>query len=409
MAYKLTSNLQRIFVRSLGVAMIVLLSLGIVSVANAQDQPPQFDMEQLKKERPLQQRTPVMVYNDRVPGEEWVEASTKTKLKPGQRVDIATMEGIDEVIIQRLTDRTYWVWSNVYAVTMWVGDQGVLLIDIPENFPIQKFLSEDIKRVTDLPVRALVYSHIHVDHIGSGKELAEALKSQGISLRIIASESANQEVIRHKINSLKPTDVIPDGYATFQFEGQTFRHVTPVKVAHTGGDSYTITPDGVAHVVDFFYPGILPLAQTSGVKDMTGYIQFLRHLLGEDWTFANLGHNNVGYKSDIETTFDYLSDLYDAAYEIWPGFEPAAMRQMSDLGHNSATMIRTLFDGVTTAMAERTREKWSAYPHWEVAWDHAHMVAWDFALNWDYATARQTGDKSGAIPDFTPILPPGSE
>ena len=279
--------------RSLGAAMTVLLSLGIVSVANAQGEPPQFDMEQLKKERPLQQRTPVMVYNDRVPGEEWVEASTKTKLKPGQRVDIATMEGIDEVIIQRLTDRTYWVWSNVYAVTMWVGDQGVLLIDIPENFPIQKFLSEDIKRVTDLPVRALVYSHIHVDHIGGVRRLAEALKSQGISLRIIASESANQEVISHKRNALKPTDVIPDGHATFQFEGQTFRHVTPAKVAHTGADSYTITPDGVAHVVDFFYPGILPLAQTSGVKDQAGYILFLRHLLGEDWTFANLVYRKL--------------------------------------------------------------------------------------------------------------------
>jgi glyoxylase-like metal-dependent hydrolase (beta-lactamase superfamily II) len=387
----------------MSVAMIAVT----ISVASAQQgQMPQFDMDQLRAERPLQQRTPVMAYNDRVPGEVWVEASVTTRLEPGQRVEHATMEGIDEVIIQRLTDRTYWVWSNVYTLTMWVGDEGVLLIDSPDNFPVQKFLSEDIKRVTDLPVRALVYSHIHVDHIAGVKKLARALELQGISLRIIASESANQEVIRHKRNALKPTDVIPDGYATFQFEGQTFRHVTPVKVAHTGADSYTITPDGVAHVVDFFYPGILPLAQTSGVKDMTGYIVFLRHLLGEDWTVANLGHNNLGYKSDIEMTFDYLSDLYDAAYEIWPGFEPAAMRQMSDLGHNSATMIRALFDGVSTAMAERMREKWSAYPHWEVAWDHAHMVAWDFALNWDYGTARQTGDKSGAMPDFAPISPP---
>jgi len=85
------------------------------------------------------------------------------------------------------------------------------------------------------------------------------------------------------------------------------------------------------------------------------------------------------------------------------------MKGMADLGHNSGTMIRALFDGVSTAMAERMREKWSAYPHWELGWDHAHMVAWDFALNWDYGTARETGNKSGAIPDFTPILPPVSE
>ena len=48
-------------------------------------------------------------------------------------------------------------------------------------------------------------------------------------------------------------------------------------------------------------------------------------------------------------------------------------------------------------------------PHWEVAWDHATMVLWDFALNWDYEGARKLGDKSRAIPDFSPIRPPGGD
>ena len=388
------------------VAVLCSLSMAVSAVYAQDGPPPEFDMDKLKAERPIQQRTYVMAYNDRVPGEDWVTASTKTQLKPGQRVDIGTMEEIDEVVIQRLTDRAYWVWSNVYSLTMWVGDKGVLLIDAPMNFPVQKFLEEDIKRVTDLPVRVIVYSHMHVDHIGSARNFADAIEGQGGKLRVIASQSLNQEIITHKDAALAPTEVIPDGYATFEFEGHVFRHVTPMKVAHTSNDSYTITPDGVAHVVDFFYPGILPLAQTSGVKDMTGYIYFLRHLLGEEWTVANLGHNNVGYKADIELTFDYLDDLYIAAYKFWPGFEPAAMKEMSDQGHNSATMIRMLFDGVSTAMAEQVREKWSSYPHWEVAWDHAHMVVWDFALNWDYDNARITGVMSRAIPDITPISPP---
>jgi glyoxylase-like metal-dependent hydrolase (beta-lactamase superfamily II) len=387
--------------------MSVAVMSATIGVASAQQgQMPQFDMDQLRAERPLQQRTPVMAYTDRVQGEIWVKPSVKTKLDPGERVEIATMEDVDEVIIQRLTDRTYWVWANVYSLTMWVGDQGVLLIDVPLNFPVEQFLDKDIKRVTDLPVRAVVYSHVHVDHVGSAKAVADIMETRGIQLRVIASQSALDEVNAHKVNALRPNDVVPDGYATFDFEGQTFKHVTPMKVAHTGADSYTITPDGVAHVVDFFYPGILPLAQTSGVKDMTGYINFLRHLLGDEWTVANLGHNNVGYKADIETTFDYLNDLYNAAFEFWPGFEPAAMKQMADGGHNSGTMIRMLFDGVSTAMAEQMREKWSSYPHWELAWDHAHMVAWDFALNWDYDTARATGNKRAAMPDFTPIKPP---
>ena len=147
-----------------------------IGVAFAQrGQMPEFDMDQLRAERPLQERTPVMAYADRVPGEEWVPASVTTSLQPGQRIEIATMEEIDEVVIQRLTDRTYFVWSNVYTLTMWVGDQGVLLIDTPMNFPVDKFLREDIKRVTDLPVQAVVYSHIHVDHVAGARRLAEVL------------------------------------------------------------------------------------------------------------------------------------------------------------------------------------------------------------------------------------------
>ena len=377
---------------------------GLVSVSQAQEVRQSPDMEELRKNRPIQQRMPIITYTDRIPGD-WVEPSITRKLKPGQRVIHEPVEDVDKIIIQRLTDRTYWVWSNVYSVTMYVGDKGVLLIDTPENFPVEKFL-EEMKQVTPLPVMAVVYSHVHVDHVAGVKVLHEAMRKQGIDLRIIASESAVREIDAHKGMVMMPTEVIPNGYGTFKFEGQTFKHTTPVNVAHTGADSYTITPDGVAHVVDFFYPGILPLAQTSGVKDLTGYIYFLRSLLGDDWDFANLGHDNVGYKADIETTFEYHNDLYNAAYKMWPGFGAEGLQ--AGRGQHAGVMIRNLFDGVTTAMAEEMRPKWSHLPHWEVAWDHATMVLWDFALNWDYEGARAAGDKSRAIPDFAPISPPKS-
>ena len=380
---------------------LTLCVAGLVSESHAQASRPAPDMKKLRAERPIQQRTPVFTYTDRIAGD-WVEPSATRKLEPGQRVVHEPVEDVDKIIIQRLTDRTYWVWSNVYSVTMYVGDEGVLLIDTPENFPVRKFLQE-MKQVTPLPVKAVVYSHCHVDHVAGAKILYEALKEQGIDLRIIASEAAIREIMAHKQMVMMPNDVVPNGYATFTFEGKTFKHTTPVNVAHTGADSYTITPDGVAHVVDFFYPGILPLAQVSGVKDLTGYIYFLRCLLGDDWQFANLGHDNVGYKADLENTFEYLNDLYNAAYKIWPGFGAEGLQAAR--GQIPGVMIRNLFDEVTTAMAEQMRPKWSHLPHWEVAWDHATMVLWDFALNWDYEGARKTGDKRRAIPDFTAIRP----
>ena len=383
---------------------LVMLFGSVAATTISAQNAPKIDMEQLRKDRPLQQRMPIITYTDRIPGD-WVEPSTTKKLLPGQRVIHEPVEDVDKIIIQRLTDRTYWVWSNVYSLTMYVGDKGVLLIDAPDNFPIEKFLGE-MKQVTALPVTALVYSHSHVDHVASGKTLYKLMQEQGIKLRVIASEAVTREIVAHKNMLMMPNEVVPDGHATFDFEGRTFKHTTPVNVAHTGADSYTITPDGVAHVVDFFYPGILPLAQTSGVKDMTGYIVFLRNLLGDDWDFANLGHDNVGYKADLKLTLEYHKDLYDAAYRLWPGFGAEGLQ--AGRGQISGVLIRNLFDQITTAMAEEMRAKWSHLPHWEVAWDHATMVLWDFALNWDYEGARKSGDKARAVPDFSPIAPPES-
>ncbi len=373
-----TSRATRASWIRLTLVALTLLVAGLVSVLGAQEAQQAPDMDKLRKERPIQQRLPVITYTERIPGD-WVEPSATRILKPGQRIIHESVEDVDKIIIQRLTERTYWVWSNVYSLTMYVGDEGVLLIDVPEPFPVEKFLRE-MKQVTPLPVTTVVYSHVHVDHVAGVKVLYEALKKQGLKLRIIGSEATKREIATHKGMVMMPTDVVRNGHATFTFEGKTFKHTTPVNVAHTGADSYTITPDGVAHVVDFFYPGILPLAQTSGVKDMTGYIYFLRCLLGDDWDVANLGHDNVAYKADLEMTLEYHKDLYNAAYELWPGFGAEGLQAFK--GQNIAVLIRNYFDLITTEMAKKMQPKWSHLPHWEVAWDHATMVLWDFALNW---------------------------
>ena len=77
---------------------------------------------------------------------------------------------------------------------MYVGDEGVLLIDSPENFPVEKFLQE-MKQITPLPVKAVVYSHCHVDHVAGVKVFHKIMKQRGVDLRIIGSEAATREHI----------------------------------------------------------------------------------------------------------------------------------------------------------------------------------------------------------------------
>ena len=119
---------------------------------------------------PIQEVGPVRTYNPELPGER-VAPSATNKLKPGQRVDIPYITPIDSWIIQRLTERSYWILSDQFAVTVFVGDKGVLLIDAPDVFQMDMFVNE-LKSVTPLPVTTIVYSHPHVDHVGNADELS---------------------------------------------------------------------------------------------------------------------------------------------------------------------------------------------------------------------------------------------
>jgi len=57
----------------------------------------------------------------------------------------------------------WWVYRNIFIVT----DDGVIVTD-PMNPKAAKLLQAEIRKVTDKPVKYVVYSHNHHDHISGG-------------------------------------------------------------------------------------------------------------------------------------------------------------------------------------------------------------------------------------------------
>ena len=57
----------------------------------------------------------------------------------------------------------WWVYRNIFIVT----DDGVIVTD-PMNLKAAKLLQAEIRKVTDKPVKYVVYSHNHHDHISGG-------------------------------------------------------------------------------------------------------------------------------------------------------------------------------------------------------------------------------------------------
>ena len=336
------------------------------------------------------------------PDETYVEASTTNKLKPGQRITVPDFGKPGHWYVQRLTDRSYFMICNGFASTAFVGDKSVLIIDA-SNTVVPGDMFAAIKRFTDLPVKALVYTHMHTDHVGGSIQLQEALKEQGQKLRIIASASAAREIKAHQNNAAPPTEIVADGRSTFMFENFEFILGTPIVAAHSAADSYVLTPDGVIMYADFNYPGRVPLAYVSSSYNMTGWIDFLRHVLGENWQFANLGHANVGYKKDIEKTFAYLGDLYDAyESEIYPSWATGSAIGNAIHEHSSGLTAGVFWGNYVEQsaeiMARKVHPKWKHVGQSEVIRSHAYKVFEDAFLNYNPAV--------GVVkPLFAPIAP----
>src|SRR5208282_1051784 len=58
----------------------------------------------------------------------------------------------------------YVVSDNAWQSAFLVTDEGVIVFDAPASFG--KSIPSAIANVTDKPIKMLIYSHVHKDHIG---------------------------------------------------------------------------------------------------------------------------------------------------------------------------------------------------------------------------------------------------
>jgi len=89
----------------------------------------------------------------------------------------------------------WWVYRNIFLVT----DEGVIVTD-PMNPKAAKLLQQEIRKITNKPVKYVVYSHNHHDHISGGK----IFKDQGATF--IAHENTLKEMKDHP----DPMNPLPD-------------------------------------------------------------------------------------------------------------------------------------------------------------------------------------------------------
>jgi len=233
-------------------------------------------------------------------------ASPSAATAPSAAPPYATTKVADNVYVFR-----YGGYQSMFVVT----PAGVIATDpIAYQRPeaAQAYVAE-IRRITSAPIKYLVYSHHHYDHIAGGKPFQDAGAS------VVAHRNA-----RTRLEQLKPPDVvlpdmIVDQRSTLELGGT---RVDLVYVGRNHSDSSLVVllpKERILFAVDF-----VPI-QSVMFRDMAdGYLpdwlDSIDRVLALDWTTLIPGHpgpgGRMGTKEDVRAVKEYLTDLSNATREL---------------------------------------------------------------------------------------------
>jgi cyclase len=203
-----------------------------------------------------------------------------------------------------------------------IGDDGVVVIDTFASADAARQLLAEIRKLTKLPIKFVVNTHYHPDHVAGNGVFVEAgavvlaqrnvrgwihtdnlrLASEG--LRSIGREITSEQ--RAFIEGLVPPTVVYDN-AVDLYLGSREIQVRSFP-GHTGGDSVVMTPDAkIVYCGDLLFSNIVPTLNDASTKP---WIDTLDELAKNepDYTFVP-GHGDVGRAQDLGALRDYLATL----------------------------------------------------------------------------------------------------
>jgi glyoxylase-like metal-dependent hydrolase (beta-lactamase superfamily II) len=196
-----------------------------------------------------------------------------------------------------------------------IGDDGVLVIDTFEEPAAARALLKVIHEKTPLPVRFVINTHYHLDHV-AGNGVYQQAGAIIVAQRNVRAWERTENL---KFFGDKITPAQKQMVESYVLPTVVYRHgieihlggrkvVVRVLPGHTGGDSAVIVPDAnVVFTGDLFWNHCLPnLIDADTQAQIATNDTFLR-----DYPAATFvpGHGEVGNAEDVRAFRDYLVTL----------------------------------------------------------------------------------------------------
>ena len=246
----------------------------------------------------------------------------------------------------------WWVYRNFFIVT----DEGVIATD-PMNPKAAKLLKQEIEKVTDKPIRYVLYSHNHHDHISGGIVL------DGEGVEFVGHENVAKELMDHPNPTLPAPDITFTDNYTVELGG---RRVELEYYGPNHGESLVIMrlpKEKIIFVVDIVTPRRVAFRIMPDFWP-DEWVRTLKEIEATDYDYVISGHGpetEPAIEPAIVVTEqrEYIEDLM------------AAVKSEMDAGTHSP-------DKLQQTVKLPKYENWRAYDDWlpmnvERIWAFYHM------------------------------------
>jgi len=225
--------------------------------------------------------------------------------------------------------QTIKVVDNIYMLTGSGGNMGVLTgadgaILIDDQFAqLTDKIKQAVAAVSDKPIRFLINTHWHGDHVGGNENLGK----DGVI--IVAHDNVHQRMsmdtfmeLANRTIPAAPEQALPiisfSDSMTFRINGEE-AIVKHLKGGHTDGDSIIhFRNANVIHSGDLVFNGSYPVIDTGSGGSINGMIEGGDYILSISDAETRIipGHGQLGDRSIVQTLRDLLVTARDRVQRL---------------------------------------------------------------------------------------------